>query len=224
MPVFSDFVQALLRPITDNRVAPPTTRAHVPNRLYREGALKKAGYLGERPDHNLFADMDPATAAEIMDLYLQGSHDRVADDRADRVAKILQDDVPPGMLPEGADDPEYDPRFDPAVSPRRDRLLGAAGRATYDPPRVRSSTAQPERFDVGSPHLEPWMLIPKVGDLRDEVVMSRRSQGQPGYEPQDFEGFTEQEAAAAIAAQLKARRIKQMGPFSPDFIDTLPTY
>jgi hypothetical protein len=218
MPAFSDFMRALAEqmqlsgkgPVRSPAKGTPELPVTV-NRRTREEAFRKAGYFNTPLDPGIYQDMDPATIAEMMDQYHTGVHNRVADDQGDKVYNVLAKDTPPGMLPEGADDPENTPYVRP------DR------RANFAPVpdlRVDPSVASPD-WDSRK---EPWQLIPEKGEMLDNFVMQRRAKGVPGYSPILFEGMTERDAARVIADQLKARRIKQMGIMSPDYLDTLPVY
>lgn len=82
----------------------------------------------------------------------------------------------------------------------------------------------PDALGYQGPTRAPWQLIPEGGNETDERVMENRTWGRPGYVAEDFGGLSHGEAAALIADQLKARRIKALGVMSPDYLQTLPVY
>lgn len=110
-----------------------------------------------------------------------------------------------------------------------DDVLQSAGLPRKHNPAAESIAggSAPEPYEEGVETWDsraPYYIIPQQGDVTDELVMERRSEGKPGFVASDFDLMNHGEAAALIADQLKARRIKAMGEFSPDYISTLPVY
>lgn len=183
--------------------SPPRGTAGNPliqNRASREEDLRRFGYVGGPIDPTVFAGMtEPQAAKAIAGSYLSGAHDRVADDLAASVHAGLNQGKPPLL----------------AEPPPQRALVRRPSVQPMEPERAPDSLVNPGH---------PEAHIPVIGNVYDERVMERRSQGLPGWQESDFRGLSHEDAMALIADQLKARRVKQLGMFSPDYIQSLPVY
>lgn len=125
-----------------------------------------------------------------------------------------------------------DLNLDPSGLARQDYLVGPKG-AVPLPPQVEAGQygPKPGRFihdgGIRDPREDSWaaqaeggplgLLEPASIDLDNAVL-------ETGWLPEDFRDLSHAEGAARIADQLRTRRIRQMGEFSPDYIQSLPVY
>lgn len=70
----------------------------------------------------------------------------------------------------------------------------------------------------------PEDLIKPGAGYYDDKVMARRKFGNEGIQPVDFEGASVEDAMNMLGQQLRARRIRTLQDFDPEYMAKLPVY